>query len=115
MSGISRCPSECNCAFPTALTVGVDPDMDAWCGRRNDVITVQRLDLDNVKVLSAVMAQTVVLQHYEDLVDRLHEVVATLNTHVEKRDLKKLDTEALYKCVAVLGVAVLGLSVLRIR
>lgn len=73
--------------------------MDAWCGRKNDVITVQRLDLDSVKVLSAVMAQTVVLQYYEELVDRLHEVVAMLNTHVEKRDLKKLDTEALYKCV----------------
>lgn len=79
------------------LRVLVDGDMDEWCVRRDGNIVVQRLDLNNVRILSAILAQTVVLQYYEEIVDRMHEVVATLNSHVENRDMNKLHSESLLR------------------
>lgn len=75
----------------------IDPDLPTWCTSRDGVLMVQRMDLDNVRIFSAIMAQTVVLQHYEEVVDRLHEVVAMLNTHIENREMNKLDTESLHR------------------
>ena len=81
-----------------ALTIVVNPSLPTWCESHDGVISVQRLDLDSVKVLSAILAQTVVLQYYEEVVDKLHEVVASLNTLVEKQDLKKIDAISLHRC-----------------
>ena len=77
----------------------VDPGLPSWCASHNGTIAVQRLDLDNVRILSATMAQTVVLQYYEEVVDRLHDTVAMLNAHIERREIGKLDTQQLHRCV----------------
>ncbi len=78
----------------------VDPGLSSWCASHNGTIAVQRLDLDNVRILSATMAQTVVLQYYEEVVDRLHDTVAMLNAHIERREIGKLDTQQLHRCAS---------------
>jgi hypothetical protein len=44
------------------------------------------------------LLQTVVLQHYEELADKMHEIVGSLNAFIERGDIDKLHTEQLHRC-----------------
>ena len=65
----------------------------------NDVTILQDLDLQSTTVISTVMAQTVALDHYSNMVDEMLDIFTAFNhsvektgqfTAIEKRDLFKL-------------------------
>ena len=65
----------------------------------NDVTILQDLDLQSTTVISTVMAQTVALDHYSNMVDEMLDIFSAFNhsvektgqfTAIEKRDLFKL-------------------------
>ena len=45
----------------------------------------------------SVRLQTVVLQYYEEMADKMHEVVGSLNGYIERRDIDKLQLEYLHR------------------
>lgn len=50
-------------------------------------LTVRRLDLDTVRIVSWVLAQSIVLQYYEQVTDRLYDSVETLNKKIQEQAL----------------------------
>ena len=41
------------------------PNMAEWSSLGRDSLTVQRLDLNNIRVISSILGQTVALNYYE--------------------------------------------------
>ena len=43
----------------------VRPSLEQWSVQQHDFVTVQKLDLNNLLVVSGILAQTVALDHFE--------------------------------------------------
>ena len=64
-------------------------------------VTVKDLNMDSVAVISTIMAQTVVLDSYNDTVDELLATFASINSTVKRTgNFTDMEREALFKVVA---------------
>ena len=86
-------------ASMTRQTVVERPHLRESCVLHNDLTILRELDLHSATVISTVMAQTVALDHYSNMVDEMLEIFTAFNhsvektgqfTAIEKRDLFKL-------------------------
>jgi len=51
------------------FTVEVDPSIESWSAFKANRLLVQKLDINNIRVISSVLAQSVALGHFERVVD----------------------------------------------
>lgn len=82
--------------FEVAVCPGVD---DPQVG--GDFATVKQLDMNNVAVISTIMAQTVAMDSYDVMVDKLMTTFANVNSSVKKQGkLSEQDRETLFRVIA---------------
>ena len=67
---------------------------------RTDHIVLKRLDVNNISVISAVLAQTVALEHYEHKVDAMVEIFSKLNKSTELTGDLNISKKRLFSLVA---------------
>ena len=53
------------------------------------------MDLDNIRILSWALAQSIILQYYEHVVDRLYDSVEDLNSQLQSQKLHKVCVSSL--------------------
>lgn len=85
-------------AYEVAISPTLDPNGSTVNG---DFATVQELDINNVAVISTVMAQTVAFDSYNDTVDEMLAKFASINGKVKKTgNFTQMERETLFKIVA---------------
>ena len=80
--------------------VKVSPRLDEWAKLESDHIVLKRLDVNNISVISAVLAQTVALEHYEHKVDAMVEIFSKLNKSTELTGDLNISKKRLFSLVA---------------
>lgn len=60
-------------------TVVVNPGLEKWSKFAPNLLEVQELDLNNVKVISSVLGQTVALNHFEQMLDGMLKTFESAN------------------------------------
>lgn len=80
--------------------VKVSPRLDEWAKLESDHIVLKRLDVNNISVISAVLAQTVALEHYEQKVDAMLEIFSKLNKSTELTGDLNISKKRLFSLVA---------------
>ena len=80
--------------------VKVSPRLDEWAKLESDHIVLKRLDVNNISVISAVLAQTVALEHYEHKVDAMLEIFSKLNKSTELTGDLNISKKRLFSLVA---------------
>jgi len=85
-------------AYEVAISPTLDPDGSTVNG---DFATVRELDINNVAVISTIMAQTVAFDSYNDTVDEMLANFASINGKVKKTgNFTQMERETLFKIVA---------------
>ena len=82
-----------------SYAAAVDSRLEEWSELGADKITVQRLDLNNVRVISTVLGQSVALDHYAQQVDKMLADFSQLNSELEVTGEMKVRRERLPKLV----------------
>ena len=77
----------------------VDEELEEWSELGVDKISVRKLDLNNVRVISTVLGQSVALDHYAQQVDRMLADFSNLNAELEATGEMKVGKERLLKLV----------------
>mmetsp|Transcript_11585 Transcript_11585/g.42362 ORF Transcript_11585/g.42362 Transcript_11585/m.42362 type:complete len:471 (-) Transcript_11585:111-1523(-) len=78
----------------------VRPSLSAWSALGQDCILLKRLDMNNIRVISSVLGQSVALDHYSTRVDNLLKEFSTLNSEMEKSGELKMSKRRLFQLVA---------------
>lgn len=85
-------------AYEVAISPTLDPNGSTVNG---DFATVRELDINNVAVISTIMAQTVAFDSYNDTVDEMLANFASINGKVKKTgNFTQMERETLFKIVA---------------
>lgn len=85
-------------AYEVAISPTLDPNGSTVNG---DFATVHELDINNVAVISTIMAQTVAFDSYNDTVDEMLANFASINGKVKKTgNFTQMERETLFKIVA---------------
>jgi uncharacterized Rmd1/YagE family protein len=85
------------------FAVAVQPDLEEWSSLKpgTDCIVVQQLDLNNLLVISGVLAQTVALEYFEKRVENMLALFTKLNSDLEQHKGKfNMKNSHLFKLVA---------------
>ena len=69
--------STLSCVAHAELMMRVQPDMEVWSKHSPEAITLQRLDWSNLRVVAAVLGQSVALDYYAR---RVHSVTPTCSS-----------------------------------
>jgi len=80
--------------------VAVRPTLADWASLENDHIVLKRMDINNISVISSVLAQTVALEHYEQKVDGMVEIFSKLNKSTELTGDLNISKKRLFSLVA---------------
>ncbi|CEF98343.1 Protein of unknown function DUF155 [Ostreococcus tauri] len=80
--------------------VVVRPGLADWASLENDHIVLKRMDINNISVISSVLAQTVALEHYEQKVDGMVEIFSKLNKSTELTGDLNISKKRLFSLVA---------------
>ena len=82
--------------------IAISPDMEEMQEEVTaDFVKVKRLDMSNVNVIATIMAQTVALDSYNDVVDELLSTFASINSTVKRAgNFTEMEKESLFKVVA---------------
>lgn len=90
--------------LPVAMTddyrVVVRPTLEDWAQLESDHILLKRMDINNISVISSVLAQTVALEHYEQKVDGMVEIFSKLNKSTELTGDLNISKKRLFSLVA---------------
>ena len=80
--------------------VVVRPTLTDWASLESDHIVLKRMDINNISVISSVLAQTVALEHYEQKVDGMVEIFSKLNKSTELTGDLNISKKRLFSLVA---------------
>jgi uncharacterized Rmd1/YagE family protein len=81
--------------------VAICPGMEEMAEVNADFVTVKQLNMSNVNVIATIMAQTVALDSYNDVVDELLSTFASINSTVKRAgNFTEMERETLFKVVA---------------
>lgn len=80
--------------------VVVRPTLEDWASLESDHIVLKRMDINNISVISSVLAQTVALEHYEQKVDGMVEIFSKLNKSTELTGDLNISKKRLFSLVA---------------
>lgn len=80
--------------------VSVKPQHNVWSSFEDGRLVVQRLDVDNIRILNNIMAQTVILDYNEREVDAMLSTVRGLNSALEGHSSEMPRPPALYATLA---------------
>jgi len=80
--------------------VTVRPTMARWSSLGNDSLTVKRLDVNNIRVISSILGQTVALDHYALKVDAMLETFGKINNEMEATGELTISKPKLFMLVA---------------
>ena len=80
--------------------VVVRPTLSDWASLESDHIVLKRMDINNISVISSVLAQTVALEHYEQKVDGMVEIFSKLNKSTELTGDLNISKKRLFSLVA---------------
>ena len=78
----------------------VRPTLEDWAQLESDHIVLKRMDINNISVISSVLAQTVALEHYEQKVDGMVEIFSKLNKSTELTGDLNISKKRLFSLVA---------------
>lgn len=82
-------------------TVMIDQHLSLPSAVKAEHVNVKELDKNNISIISTVMSQTVALDYYAQLVDRMLESFTKLNINVENTgEFKLMDHKYLHRLVA---------------
>jgi len=81
--------------------VAISPQMEQDAHVTSDFAMVKELNINNVAVISTIMAQTVAFDSYNDIVDQLLATFSEINSNVKKTgNFTAMQKETLFKVVA---------------
>ena len=80
--------------------VTINPALAAWSEIAQDHLTLQKLDMGNVIVISSVLGQSVALEYYNKKADRMLREFTRLNKAMEQTGRFNVPTEELLRLVA---------------
>eukprot|EP00555_Chaetoceros_dichaeta_P015117 CAMPEP_0198262072 /NCGR_PEP_ID=MMETSP1447-20131203/10638_1 /TAXON_ID=420782 /ORGANISM="Chaetoceros dichaeta, Strain CCMP1751" /LENGTH=504 /DNA_ID=CAMNT_0043950173 /DNA_START=149 /DNA_END=1662 /DNA_ORIENTATION=+ len=84
-----------------SFEVVIRPSLEETARVNGDFVTVKDLNMNSVAVISTIMAQTVVLDSYNDTVDELLATFASINSTVKRTgNFTDMERESLFKVVA---------------
>jgi len=84
-----------------SFEVVIRPSLEETARVNGDFVTVKDLNMNYVDVISTIMAQTVVLDSYNDTVDELLATFASINSTVKRTgNFTDMERESLFKVVA---------------
>jgi uncharacterized Rmd1/YagE family protein len=69
--------------FADELAVAVRPALAGWSALASDTLSLRALDVNNLRVVSSVLAQSVALSHFEAKVKNMLELLSSLNADME--------------------------------
>eukprot|EP00959_Pyramimonas_sp_CCMP1952_P168075 3512359-Pyramimonas_sp.AAC.1 len=84
-------------------TVVIRPSLKEWSIFEGDCVVLRRLDVNNLRVISSVLGQTVALYHYELQVDKMLELFSELNSKTESTGTFSMSKRRLFQLVAALN------------
>eukprot|EP00854_Cymbomonas_tetramitiformis_P018946 gene18946-22639_t len=77
--------------------------LEEWSAFEGDFVILKRLDMNNLRVISSVLGQTVALYHYELKVDQMLEVFSEMNSKTELTGQFSMSKRRLFRVVATLN------------
>jgi len=83
--------------------VVVRPSLEPWSSFNGDFVVLRRMDVNNLRVISSVLGQTVALYHYEQQVETMLEMFSDLNAQTEQTGNFKMTKKQLFQLVAQLN------------
>lgn len=92
----------------------IRPTLATWSQAGYDTIFVQKLDLDNIRVVCSVLAQSVALEHHIRKADGMVNIFSKLNTVMEETGDFTMSRKELFQLVASANTTLADL-VLRVR
>ncbi|KAH7295778.1 hypothetical protein KP509_27G065600 [Ceratopteris richardii] len=92
----------------------VRPALATWSQAGHDNIFLQKLDLDNIRVISSVLAQSVALEHHLRKADGMVNIFSRLNSGMEETGNFTMSRKELFQLVASANTTLADL-VLRVR
>jgi len=86
--------------FADELRVAVRPQLEGWSSLEADTLSLRALDVNNLRVVSSVLAQSVALSHFEAKVSKMLELFSSLNADMEAEGGQlKLPRERLFQLI----------------
>jgi uncharacterized Rmd1/YagE family protein len=79
------------------------PSLEPWSSFNGDFVVLRRMDVNNLRVISSVLGQTVALYHYEQQVETMLEMFSDLNAQTELTGNFKMTKKQLFQLVAQLN------------
>ncbi|GMH48996.1 hypothetical protein TrLO_g15504 [Triparma laevis f. longispina] len=90
--------------------INVNPEMERATHMGKNKVSLKKLDLKNVNVIAAIMAQSVALDYYYVIVDNMLETFTSLNRSIERTGtFTTLEKQTLFKIVAENNSIFIGL------
>ena len=81
--------------------IAISPQMQEFAHVNADIAMVKELNINNVAIVSKIMAQTVAFDSYNDMVDELLATFASINSTVKKTgNFTAMERDTLFKVVA---------------
>jgi uncharacterized Rmd1/YagE family protein len=80
-------------------TVVIRPSLKEWSIFEDDCVVLRRLNVNNLRVISSVLGQTVALYHYELQVDKMLDLFGDLNTKTESTGKFSMTKRRLFQLV----------------
>lgn len=80
--------------------VVIRPALEGWSTFEQDHLLLKRLDINNIRVMSTVLAHTVALDHYSGQVDSMLDVFSSLNQMMEKTGDLTIKKKKLFQLIA---------------
>jgi len=74
--------------------------LEGWSTFEQDHLLLKRLDINNIRVMSTVLAHTVALDHYSGQVDSMLDVFSSLNQMMEKTGDLTIKKKKLFQLIA---------------
>eukprot|EP00249_Psilotum_nudum_P015050 c25140_g1_i2 orf=1030-1728(+) len=94
--------------------VVVRRSLDSWSRGGHDTMFLKKLDLDNVKIVSSVLGQSVALEHHIKKADKMVTIFSNLNHSMQKDGSFTMGRSQLFRLVAAANTTLSDL-VLRVR
>jgi uncharacterized Rmd1/YagE family protein len=89
------------CSHYDTYKVVIREDLESHSSIKGPHILVKNLDANNVTIVSTVMAQTVALDHFADMVEKMSDTFMRMNVKIEETgQFDQIDAKGLHKLVA---------------
>ncbi|EFJ16764.1 hypothetical protein SELMODRAFT_55873, partial [Selaginella moellendorffii] len=78
----------------------IRPTLSEWSHGSHDIIMLRKFDIDNIRIIASVLAQSIALDYFAKLVDEMINVFSELNRGMERTGTFTMTRKKLFQLVA---------------